>query len=66
MNRPKEMCKRRRARPLTGTEEAWWYINLKSIDIISVNKSQTFTQVRLYRKQLERALQIMDSVGDSQ
>ena len=59
MNRSKEMCKPRSARPLSSTEEAWWYINPGSIDIVSVNRNEATSQVRLHRKQLERALEIM-------
>lgn len=64
MNRPKEICKPRGARTLGTTEEAWWYINPGSIDVIAVNRNEATSQVRLHRHQLERALKIMDSAGD--
>lgn len=66
MNRTKEMCAPRDARTLGNTEEAWWYINPGSIDIISVNRHEPTSQVRLHRKQLERALEIMDSASPTQ
>ena len=66
MSRSTEMCKSRGARPLGNTEEAWWYINPGSIDIVSINRNEPTSQVRLHRKQLEHALEIMDSVQDRQ
>ena len=66
MIRPKEMCAPRNARPLGDTEEAWWYINPGSIDIVSVNRNAPTSQVRLHRSQLVRALEIMDTVNEGQ
>ena len=56
------MCKPRGARSLHTTKEAWWYINRRSIDIIAVSGNET-TQCRLTRRQLEKAIEIMDSAA---
>ena len=61
MNRSKDMCNSRGARSLSNTKLAWWYINPRSIDIIAVGPDNDTTQVRLTRKQLERAIEIMDA-----
>jgi hypothetical protein len=62
---PKEMRSPRKAEPYNGTDEAWWYINKRSIDVYATSSAQAelcTTVVRLTRHQLERALEIMDSV----
>lgn len=62
MSRSREMCESRKARALPGTLGAWWYINPASIDIISQPSfGHGVAQARLTRKQLERALEIMDA-----
>ena len=63
MNRTTEMCKSRRCRALMGTEKGWWYVNPRSIDVLAYDNTTT-TQVRLTRKQLDKAIEIMDSAQD--
>ena len=60
-----EMLVPRRARPLGyDTSDGWWYINYGSIDIFAEGQVSV-TSVRLTRKQLKRALEIMDAANGS-
>jgi hypothetical protein len=62
MTRSKEP---RKARALSDTNEAWWYVDPRSIivhgEVLGLAGERWVTSVRLTRKQLERALEIMDS-----
>ena len=58
MNRTPEMCKNRRARPMGDTTDGWWYVDPGSITVHAIGNNPV-TSVRLTRKQLERALEIM-------
>lgn len=59
----KHMRAPRNARPLCGTDEGWWYVDPSSISVhgrvTNMGGCHT-TSVRLTRRQLERALEIMD------
>ena len=48
-----------------GTEKGWWYVNPRSIDVLAYDNTTT-TQVRLTRKQLDKAIEIMDSAQQRQ
>ena len=54
----KEMCIPRSAKNLSG--DGWWYVSPKHIEIMATSKTG-LTAVTLTRKQLERALEIMDN-----
>lgn len=55
----REMRMSRVATPLSQVEKGWWYINPDSIDVVSQGVTGGVQMVRLTRKQLERALDVM-------
>lgn len=57
----KEMTKPRVAGLLGGAVKAWWYINPESIDVCAESQRGGTTHVRLSKRQLERALEVMKS-----
>lgn len=58
---PYMMLIARVAKPLTSsTDKAWWYISHNSIEIVALSSAGDTTQVQLTRKQLERALAVMN------
>lgn len=58
---PVEMRIFRRAQTIdkVTTRAGWWYINHDSIDIVAQSPVGGTMMVRLSRKQLERAIQVM-------
>lgn len=49
----------RKAKPLGVTDEGWWYIGPRSIDVFGRNEHGGTTAVRITRRQLKAALKIM-------
>lgn len=55
--------KPRKAKPCVGTREGWYYVDHQYIEVLARTENTGVhftTAVRLTRKQLERALEIMD------
>ena len=68
---PKLMRTPRRVKAWAGTMSGWWYINPNSIDVLAESDPDSsrvthveVTHVELTRRQLQRALEIMDSAQD--
>lgn len=60
---PRSMRTPRQAEPCIGTTEGWYYVQPDYVEVYArtENTGVSFrTTVRLTRKQLERALEIMD------
>lgn len=56
---PKSMRKPRKAR--TRSKDAWWYISRNRIEVYVEDNNHNVQEIILTRKQLERALSIMEA-----
>lgn len=57
-----DMCKPRKAHALTGeTSSGWFYVGPRAIYVMAQAKGGGITGVRLTKRQLERALSIIQS-----
>ena len=66
MKLSKAMRGPRKAKVISGGDEAWWYIEPNGITVVSsVAKGLNPIQVRLTRRQLERALEVMGGETES-
>ena len=65
MNWPKSMRKPRRAAVTHGPGECWYYVGPRGLEIsVATRKGEVSSNViRLTRRQLERALVIMEDAG---
>ena len=59
MKLTKPMLAPRRARPLAGTEDAWFYVEPKGVSVFASKEGGGTTACKLTRRQLERALEIL-------
>jgi hypothetical protein len=67
MSLPQKMREPRKCRATNGTAEAWYYLNPRSIDVLAEivdgnNGARWITTCRLTRRQLQQALEIMETV----
>lgn len=58
---PRNMRKPYTAKPLGLSDDAWYYVGPSSIDVFAQREGMNATPCRLTRKQLLRALEIMDN-----
>ncbi len=58
---PYSMRRVRKAKPMEGTDDAWWYVDKNGIDIYVESIRAGGLGARLTRDQVARALQLMDS-----
>jgi hypothetical protein len=58
----KPMCNSRKTRVILGSGEAWYYVCRSSVDVfVTTEKGRAATAaVQLTRKQMEKAIAIMD------
>ena len=57
---PRAMRTPKKGRPCLGTDEGWYYVQRGYIEVMGRKADVATTAVRITRKQLERALEIMD------
>lgn len=62
----KNMLTPRKAKPLGVSEESWYYVGPSSIDIFIKQENCSTASARLTRKQLQRALEIMDEAASQE
>ena len=56
----------RKAKPITGnTLDAWWYVEINAVSVMSQSQAVGVNGVRLTRQQLESAIRIMDEYKES-
>lgn len=60
---PKNMLASRKAKPIGVSEEAWYYVGPTSIDVFISQENCSTASARLTRRQLLRALEIMDEAA---
>ena len=56
----KALLSPRKARAEYGARDAWWYVNKRSIEVLAQPNGSNPTCVKLTKKQLQRALEIMN------